>query len=148
MAVRDAPGAQFPRDAKFSLLADFRALPSELFGITRVVNHALALQTLNDRLDHTFVVAAPLQRFFHFMNGVRPAHQRPYRALVQLGFRFEFAWRAKHTPSIEGRASAKQARAGLWVRATSPPAPAELFHEESAGISVYNPVTCSDMGDL
>ena len=75
MAVRDAAGAQFSGDAEFALLADFGALAGELFGVAGVVNHALAFEAVEDGLDHGFVVAAALEGFFHFVDGMGAAHE-------------------------------------------------------------------------
>src|ERR1700722_20162626 len=82
VAVRDSAGAQLSGDAKLALLADFGALAGKLFRIARVIDHSLALQTVEHGLDQGFVVGASLQRSFHFVDGMSATHQGAYRGVV------------------------------------------------------------------
>src|SRR6266404_2185005 len=101
MPVRNPSPPQVARNPEFSLLARFRPLPRELLRIPRVIDHPVFFQARHHQLHQQFVVAAPLELFLHFMDGMSAAHQCAHRDIVEFRFRFELARPAEHRGRIE-----------------------------------------------
>jgi hypothetical protein len=89
VAVGNAAGTKIARNAEFSLPPNFNALPRELFGVARVVEQAVFLQTRYNDLGQEFTGCTALKQFLHLVHRVRPPRQRTQRNIVEFGFRVE-----------------------------------------------------------
>jgi hypothetical protein len=103
VAVRDAAGAQVPRNSKSALAPDFRALADELFGKALVINHLGALQTVHNIFQKVVVIRSAAKELLHFVYGVSAAHEGADGSVVQFRFGLDLAGLSKHGGSIEER---------------------------------------------
>jgi hypothetical protein len=102
VAVRYATSAKVARDAKRSLLADFRALAHELPGIALVVEILILFEPAENPLNGFLVFGAKFQLGTHLVHRIRAARQAVDRGGVNLGLAGKFAGRGAHEGSIEG----------------------------------------------
>ena len=101
VAIGNAAGAEVACDAEFALFADFGARAGELFGVARVVESAGLLEAGENDLRQEFGIGAAEEFGFHFVNGMRAAHEDAEGVVVQVLFGIEFAGFGEHQEEIE-----------------------------------------------
>lgn len=100
MTVGDAAAPEVAGNAELALAADFGALPRELLGIAGIVDEIFPLQAVDHSFDEIFISGTADERFFHFIDGVRSAHEDFDGGFVEGGLGVDGA-RAKHEGRIE-----------------------------------------------
>jgi hypothetical protein len=91
VAVGNAAGAQFARDAKTPLAARLRVRASVVEGVAGVVEIVVLAQPGDDGRNEFGIFGAAAEVFAHFMDGVRAAHERAQGGGVKLLLGGEFA---------------------------------------------------------
>ena len=91
--VRDAAGAEFARDAEFSLATLLRVDAGVVAGVARVVEVLHFLQFLQDGFDVFFIFGAAFEICAHFVDRVRTSHQSSQCGGVEFGFAGMFSRR-------------------------------------------------------
>ena len=90
VAIGDAAGAKFTRDAKTSLAAGLGVLACVIESVAGVIEVVLLAETGDHRRDKACIFRAELKVLAHFMDGVRAAHKGAESSGVELLFGGEF----------------------------------------------------------